>query len=144
MAGLLREEEERQRSLPKQEPRSNPDAGTRNEKIQIAVVIVCCIFIVFQITQSLGSGGILSQREIATQEQTRNQIEACMLVFWEIAMQFSNGQQANTALRCPDTNAPLQVTRQDGDVIVRHPQPAALGVSDIYVRRSNPTPVLVD
>lgn len=144
MAGLLREEEERQRTLPKAESRRKPDRGALNEKVQMAIVIACCILIVYQITQSIGSGGILGQREIAAQEQSRNQIEACMLVFWEIAMQFSNGQQPNTTLRCPDTDAPLQVARQDGDVIVRHPQPSALGVSDLYVRRSNPTPILVE
>lgn len=144
MAGLLREEEERQRAMPKAEARSKPDNRERNEKIQMAIVIACCIFIVYQITMSIGSGGVLNQQEIIAQETRRNQIEACMLVFWEIAMQFSNGEQADTALRCPDTEAPLQVARQDGDVIVRHPRPAALGVTDIYVRRSDPTPILVE
>lgn len=144
MAGLLREEEERQRNQPTPEPRSKPDNRERNEKIQMAIVIVCCVFIVYQIASSISSGGMLNQQEIIAQETRRNQIEACMLVFWEIAMQFSNGQQPGGTLRCPHTETPLQVARQNGDVIVRHPRPSAPGVSEIYVRRSDPTPVLVE
>jgi len=144
MAGLLREEAEQQRSLPRNEPRNQVATQQRSEKIQIAVVLLCCVVIFYQIAQSIGSGGMLSQQQIIAQEQTRNQIEACMLVFWEIAMQFSNGQQPRPGLRCPDTEQPLQIARQDGDVIVRHPRPSALGVSDIYVRRSDPTPILVE
>jgi hypothetical protein len=110
----------------------------------MVIVILCCVFIVVQISRSLGSGAVLSQQQIAAQEQTRNNIEACMLIFWEIAMQFSNGDTTLTPRRCPGSSMNLTISRDAGAVIVRHPQPATLGVSDIYVSSADPTPILVE
>lgn len=144
MGDFLREEESRAASAPKVEPKPRPDKAERSEKLQIAIVIVCSLFIVFQITRSLGSGAILTPQQVAAQEQTRDQIESCMLVFWDIAMRFTNNQPLPASMRCPDSSTPLIVSRTNNDVIVRHPHPEALGLTDIYVSRSSPTPILVE
>lgn len=144
MGALLEEGEHQARQAPRTEQPRASDKSERNEKIQMAIVIVCCIFIVFQITRSLGSGAALTQQEVAVEEQTRNNIEACMLIFWDIAMQFSNSEPIDTTRRCPGSSAALVVTRNGDDVTVRHPQPDSLGVTDIYVSKSNPTPILVE
>jgi hypothetical protein len=59
------------------------------------------------------SGGTLSQEEIAAEERTRDQIQACMLIFWEIAAQLSEGQQVDRSLRCEETNLPLLVVSRE-------------------------------
>lgn len=144
MGDFLREEESRAEAAPKIEPRPRQDKSERSEKLQIAIVILCSLFIVFQITRSLGSGAMLTPQQVAVQEQTRDQIESCMLVFWEIAMRFTNNQQLPATMRCPDSSAPLIVSRTGNDIVVRHPHPEALGLTDIYVSRSSPTPILVE
>jgi hypothetical protein len=144
MGTLLEEGEKRAREAPVIMPRRHSDGNDRKDKILMVIVMLSCVFIVFQISRSLGSGAILNQQQIAAQEQTRNNIEACMLIFWEIAMQFSNGDSAVTPRRCPGSALNLTVTREASAVIVRHPEPATLGVSDIYVSSADPTPVLVE
>lgn len=144
MGALLEEGEKQAREAPVIQPQTRIDANERKDKILMVIVILCCVFIVVQISRSLGSGAILSQQQIAVQEQTRNNIEACMLIFWEIAMQFSNGDTTLTPRRCPGSSMNLTISRDAGAVIVRHPQPATLGVSDIYVSSADPTPILVE
>lgn len=144
MGALLEEGEHQARQAPRIEQPKASGHNDRSEKIQMAIVIICCIFIVVQITRSLGSGAMLNQQEIAVQEQIRNNIEACMLVFWEIAMRFSNDQPLDTGYRCPGSTQALTVTRNGAEVTVRHPQPETLGVTDIYVSKSEPTPILIE
>ncbi len=92
----------------------------------------------------MGSGGTLSREEIAVEERIRDQTQACMLIFWEIAAQLSEGQQVDRSLRCEETNLPLLVVPEGDDLRISHPRPEVLGLSDIYVLRSNPIPILVD
>lgn len=144
MGALLKAGEEEEARRPAIEDRSDSGSPVRSEKVQIAVVLLCCLIIVVQITRSLGSGTVMNQQQIAAQEQTRDQIESCMLVFWEIALRFTNNEPLANNLRCPDSTMPLIVTRTENDIVVRHPQPGALGLTDIYISRSNPTPILVE
>lgn len=112
--------------------------------IQLSVVLLSGIFIVFQISISVRSGGTPSQEQIAAEERTRDQIQACMLLFWEIAAQLSEGQQVDRSLRCEETNLPLLVVSEGDDLRISHPRPEALGLTGIYVLRSNPVPILLD
>ncbi|HAR90991.1 MAG TPA: hypothetical protein DCR45_08455, partial [Gammaproteobacteria bacterium] len=52
--------------------------STAKRNIQLAVTLLSGIFIVFQISISARSGGTSSQEEIAAEERTRDQIQACM------------------------------------------------------------------
>ncbi len=116
----------------------------RKEKVLMGIVIASCVFIAYQITNSLGSTSTLSQAEVMAEERKRDQIESCMLVFWEIASVLSNGGDPGESLRCEDTGLPMVVANVDGDLRVSHPRPELLGLTDIYVTRSNPVPILVE
>ena len=118
--------------------------STAKRNIQLAVTLLSGIFIVFQISISARSGGTSSQEEIAAEERTRDQIQACMLIFWEIATQLNEGQQVDRSLRCEETDLPLLVVSEGDDLRVSHPRPEALGLTGIYVLRSNPVPILLD
>lgn len=118
--------------------------SARTEKFQMGIVGGCSVFIVFQIATSLASNRSLTTDQIQAEELTRSGIENCMLVFWDIAMGFSEGQDAPPNPRCPDSGTVLTVSQEAGDVIVSHPAPASLGVTAIYVTRSNPVPILVE
>ncbi|MCG8415885.1 MAG: hypothetical protein MI746_16850 [Pseudomonadales bacterium] len=120
---------------------ASPD---KKEKMLMGIVIASCVFIAYQITNSLGSTSTLSQSEIMAEERTRDQIESCMLVFWEIASVLSDGGELSESLRCEDTGLPMVVADVDGDLRVSHPRPDLLGLTDIYVTRSNPVPILVE
>lgn len=130
--------------------KSRQDDGDREsttdykDKILMAVVVLSCVFIGFQIFNSLGSNRPLSAQEIAAEENTRDQIESCMLVFWEIATRFANGSDYDDSLQCPEAGMPMNVVAVDGDLRVSHPRPDLLGLTDIYVTRSDPTPILVE
>lgn len=115
----------------------------RTEKIHMAIVIVSCIFITFQITGSLGSGRVLNTAQIIEQEQQRNSLENCVMKFWEIAELLQDDQMPNDTHNCAGTNLPHVITRVDNDIIVSHPQPQLLGYTEIVVRKSNPVPELI-
>ena len=117
--------------------------STAKRNIQLAVTLLSGIFIVFQISISARSGGTLFQEEIAAEERTRDQIQACMLIF-RIATQLNEGQQVDRSLRCEETDLPLLVVSEGDDLRVSHPRPEALGLTGIYVLRSNPVPILLD
>lgn len=114
-----------------------------SEKVHMAVVIVSCIFIAFQISGSLGTGQVLNNVQIIEQEQARNSVENCVMKFWEIAELLQNDRLPNDSHNCSETNLPNVVTRLGNDIIVHHPQPQLLGYTEIVVRKSNPIPELI-
>lgn len=120
---------------------SGPDV---KEKVLMGIVVACCVFIAYQITTSLGTTSSLTQTEVLAEERTRDQIESCMLVFWEIATALSEGGEPDDSMRCQDTGLPMIVATIDGDLRISHPRPDLLGLTDIYVTRSNPVPILVE
>ena len=97
-----------------------------------------------QLTFSFGSDTPLTQEQVLSEEITRNQIESCMLVFWEIATVLSNGGEPADSLRCPETGLPMVTANVGDDLRISHPRPDLLGLSDLYVLRSNPVPILVE
>lgn len=119
----------------------NPDI---KEKVQMGLVIISCIFITYQITGSFRANAPLTQQQIQVEESQRFQIESCMLVFWDIAQGLANGEEPDDSLRCEETGLPMLIARENGDLRVSHPRPDLLGLTDIYVTRSNPTPILVE
>lgn len=118
------------------------EATGRSEKVHIAVVIVSCVFIAFQISGSLGTGAILNAAQVIQQEQKRVALESCIRKFWEISSILQNGDMPNDSHNCEDTTLPHVITRSGDDVIVAHPQPQLLGYSQIAVSISNPVPEL--
>ncbi|MFT4863529.1 MAG: hypothetical protein ACI95C_002761 [Pseudohongiellaceae bacterium] len=118
----------------------NPGAS---EKIHMAVVIISCVFIGFQITGSLGTGAVLNPLEIINQEQTRNELESCVAKFWEIAELVKQDRTPNNSHNCAGTTLALIVTRSRDDIIVHHPEPQRLGYSEIVVSKKNPIPELI-
>ncbi|MDA1369614.1 MAG: hypothetical protein O2971_02485 [Proteobacteria bacterium] len=116
----------------------------RSEKAHMAVVILSCVFIAYQISNSIGSGASLSPLQIQEQEDNRFAIESCMLVFWDIATQLANGGQPDPTASCVEAGAPMLIARSNGDLRISHPRPELLGFSDIYVTRSNPVPIMVE
>ncbi|MEX2470396.1 MAG: hypothetical protein WD396_11625 [Pseudohongiellaceae bacterium] len=138
---LIEEDKRRTRAAPS--PKPQKQKTDKSERAQIAIVIVCCLFIAFRIAFSLSSNAPLSAPQIQAQETQRNRIEECMLVFWEVAGLLRDGRTPQSGMRCPGTAAPLQISNVDGDIVVRHPDPQSLGLADIYVTRSNPTPIVV-
>lgn len=114
-----------------------------SEKVHMAVVILSCIFIAFQITGSLGTGRILNPQEIINQEQRRVALEGCVAKFWEIAELLRQNRAPNNSYNCVGNNLPLIVTRTSDNIIVRHPEPQLLGYSEIVVSRQNPVPELI-
>jgi hypothetical protein len=114
----------------------------KSEKVQMGIVIVCCLFIAFQISNSLRTGN-LSVQEVAAETQRQNNIESCVAKFWEVAALLQEDRLPTDRHNCTDTNLPLVVSEVNGDVIVRHPSPQNLGLSEIVVRKSNPVPELI-
>jgi len=111
--------------------------------IQGVGILACFVFIGIQMYMNFGGGAILSPTEIAAEERQRDQIQRCVMVFWEIAEVLKQGQTPNESLRCTEPGSPNIVARVDNDIIVRHPSPQLLGYSDIFVTKNNPVPVLV-
>jgi hypothetical protein len=60
-------------------------------------------------------------------------------------VQLSEGQQVDRSLRCEENNLPLLVV-SEGDDFAHQAilDPEALGLTGIYVLRSNPVPILLD
>lgn len=114
------------------------------EKVHIAIVLVCCVAIAFQIFNSFSGQGALTPQQIIAEDRTRNQIEACMLVFWEIAEVLAAGSTPGENLRCEETGLAMNVATVDGDLRISHPRPDLLGLTDIYITRSNPIPIVVE
>jgi hypothetical protein len=115
----------------------------KSEKIHMAVVILSCVFIAFQITGSLGSGVVLNAQQIIVQEQQRVELESCAATFWDIAEVLKQGRAPNNSHNCSGTNLPNVVTRTNDDIIVRHPEPQRLGYSEIVVSKKNPVPEFI-
>jgi hypothetical protein len=114
-----------------------------SEKVHMAVVILSCVFIAFQITGSLGTGKVLNPQEIINQEQQRVALEGCVATFWEIAELLQQDRAPSNRLNCTGNSLPLIVTRTSDDIVVRHPQPQSLGYSEIVVSKKNPVPELI-
>jgi hypothetical protein len=114
------------------------------EKVHIAIVLVCCVAIAFQIFNAFSGQGALTPQQIIAEDRTRNQIEACMLVFWEIAEVLAAGRTPDETLRCEETGLAMNVVTMGGDLRISHPRPDLLGLTDIYVTRSNPIPIVVE
>lgn len=119
------------------------EATGTSEKVHIAVVIISCVFIAFQITGSLGTGRVLNATQVIAQEQNRISVESCVQKFWEIADVLQNGGTPNDSHNCLGTNLPHVITRVGDDIIVNHPQPQLLGYTEIVVSKSNPVPELI-
>ncbi len=141
---LLGEAEQAVEQAKLYENKSIAQSPDHKEKVLMGIVMVSCVFIAFQIFSSLGSNSSLSAEEILAEERSRDQIESCMLVFWEIAAQLANGIDPDDSLRCSDSGLPMIVATVDGDLRISHPRPELLGLTDIYVTRSNPIPILVE
>ncbi len=122
--------------------RRGENPGT-SEKVHMAVVILSCVFIAFQITGSLGTGAVLNAQEIINQEQRRIELESCVAKFWQIAELVKQDRAPNTSHNCAGTTLAHVVTRTSDDIIVRHPEPQRLGYSEIVVSKKNPVPELI-
>ena len=105
-------------------------------------IFACFIFIGTQMYQNFGAGSVLTPSEIAAEERQRDQVQRCVIVFWEIAEVLKQGQTPGDSLRCTDPGTPNIIARVDNDIIVRHPNPQLLGYTDIFVSKNNPIPVL--
>ncbi len=114
-----------------------------SEKVHMAVVILSCVFIAFQITGSLGSGGVLNAQQIMDQEQRRIELESCVAKFWAISELLQQDRAPNNSHKCDGTDLAHIVTRTANDIIVRHPEPQRLGLSDMVVSKMNPVPELI-
>lgn len=112
----------------------------KREKMHMAIVVLGCVFIGFRLFTDIGSRQVLSAQQVQQEEIAIERRTLCVQVFWEIAAILQNGEEPESSLRCEETPAINIVTRADGDIVVRHPNPRILGLSDLYVSRSNPTP----
>jgi hypothetical protein len=112
----------------------------RREKMHMAIVILGCVFIGFRLFTDIGSRQILSAQQIRAEETAIEQRTLCVQVFWEIAAVLQNGGEPESTLRCQETPALNIVSRTDSDIVISHPNPGALGFSELYVSRSNPIP----
>lgn len=112
----------------------------RREKMHMAIVILGCVFIGFRLFTDIGSQRTLSVQQVQQEEIGIERRTLCVQVFWEIAAILQNGDEPAASLRCEETPAINIVTRTDDDIVIRHPNPRILGLSDLYVSRSNPTP----
>ena len=99
---------------------------------------------VFQISASLRSNMPLTPQQVQAEETQLFQIESCMMVFWDIATQLANGEEPDANLRCEETGLPMLVATENGDLRISHPRPDLLGLTDIFVTRSNPVPIVVE
>ncbi|MEX0962744.1 MAG: hypothetical protein WDZ52_01705 [Pseudohongiellaceae bacterium] len=112
----------------------------RREKLHMAVVILGCVFIGFRLFTDIGSKRVLNAQEIQQEELAIEQRTLCVQIFWEIGAILQDGREPEPSMRCQETPAINIVTRAGDDLIVRHPNPRALGFSELSVSRSNPTP----
>jgi uncharacterized Zn finger protein (UPF0148 family) len=143
VGALLAEAETTDSQTPAFRPTVKSKTATR-EKLHIGIVLVCSLLIAFQLYTSFSGPGTLTAQQIIAEDRTRNQIEACMLVFWQIAEVLAAGRTPGENLRCEETGLPMNVATVDGDLRISHPRPDLLGLTEIYVTRSNPIPVVVE
>ena len=113
------------------------------EKFHMAIVVLSCVFIAIRIGGSLADPAALNQDQVRRQVQARDQLENCMLVFWEIAAVLENGGTPDPSMSCAEAGMPNLITMVGGDLVVSHPRPELHGYSEIVVSRSNPVPRLV-
>lgn len=118
--------------------------SAKQEKLYIFTILGSFIFISVRLYFSLGSASVLTAEEILAEELYRDQLESCMLVFWEIAELLQNGEVPDDNLSCAEAGAPNLVVRVGDDIIVTHPRPELLGYSEIIVSKNNPVPELIE
>jgi|TARA_B100000315_G_scaffold226701_1_gene233855 hypothetical protein len=131
------------------EPAETPHKLTLEESIEkrekwyMAVVILGCLYIGFTLYSTLGPASVLTQQQIAAEEVAIDQLNLCVMVFWEIAEQLQNNQVPDESLACAESSDPNIISRVADDIIVTHPHPELLGYTEIFVRKSNPVPVFI-
>lgn len=108
------------------------------------VVGIFGCFVFLGVRFFLGSASVLTPADISRQEQSRAQLENCILVFWEIADTLKNNREPDPFKNCVEAGGPNIIARVDGDIIVRHPRPDMYGYADIFVTKNNPIPILVE
>lgn len=120
------------------------DKDKRFAVIQAVIAGVAFIAMGARLWFAMGPPSILSPAEVQALDLAESRKSACVQVFWEIASVLQDGREPDPSLACPEAGASNIVTRQGGDIIVSHPNPALLGYSSISVSRSNPVPVLLN
>lgn len=113
----------------------------RREKMYMAILVLSFLFISFRVYTSIGATSILTQQQIQAEEVAINQLNLCVMVFWEIAAQLQNNQEPEQSLACAESDELNIISRDNDDIIVTHPHPELLGYSEISVRKSNPVPI---
>lgn len=71
--------------------------------------------------------------EAAAAREAAQRIEDCRLVFEEIGYMLARNQTPGEDMRCAGTNVPNIITRSGDLVRVSHPNPAAIGLREMYV-----------
>lgn len=71
--------------------------------------------------------------EAAAAFEAAQALEQCRLVFEEIGYLLEDGEAIDPSLQCADSNTPNIVERRGQSIRVSHPNPAAYGLSAIYV-----------
>ena len=115
-----------------------------HEQYHMGIVMLCFIFMAVWLSFTAGSSALLTEEQIAIEEQRRDQIESCVQNFWEIAQLLQRDQLPDLSHGCTEVGEPQVVTRVGDDIIVSHPSPELLGYSQIVVSKYNPVPVLVN
>lgn len=126
-----------------------PDAENKRKErskfwdlMHITGIVACVVFLGAR--YFLGSAVVLDSTEIMREEQSRMQLENCMVIFWEISDALKNNEEPDPFMSCAEAGGPNIIARVNGDIIVHHPRPDMYGYADIFVSKNNPIPVLVD
>lgn len=142
MGKLLEEGKNLQTEAPAGE-RSKPKNRSKVWDILHVTGIIGC-FIFLGVRFFMGSAAVLTPTDIMRQEQSRAQLENCVLVFWEIAELLKNNIEPDPFKNCAEAGGPNIIAHVNGDIIVRHPRPDMYGYADIFVTKNNPIPILVE
>lgn len=135
---LIQEDDEEIAAAPR-----NGNSGVW-DKLKLVGLIGCFAFIGYRLYLAFSGSTILTEAEIAAEEQSRASLELCLLNFWEIAELLQNDQTPGEALACVEAGAPNIISRVGDDIIVRHPRPELHGYSEVVVSKSNPVPRLIE
>jgi len=116
---------------------------TRAWRVTLGVVVLLCLVVAaLQAPRVMEAMKPTKPLRLGTYE-TDAVADACLNNLWKAAALLQGGKTPPADLRCPATGRPYLVTRRDGQVEVRCPDPAAHGLKGLWASDRQPLPVVV-
>jgi len=137
---------EKERSEAKERHDESQQEKKRKKKsilaIQAAIILAAIVVAVIQIPAITESLQAEQPVRIGTYE-TNSITDQCIEILWKTAKGLQDGILPGPDNVCPASNKPLVVSEENGDLIVRVPDPERYGFREIRVTKTHPVPELI-